>query len=285
MHKRIIFCLFLLVIQSKIHPLTDEEREKLRAELIVKQTLSNIYSLEQQILLLKEGAFGVPDLLREIEKLQKELGEEKENLKEKKGLDIQAAETQQMEILTQMNEAATQIYAKAKPTGEKNLYADVNRLLSEVYDNDMVKDRMKKIIGYTREISQIIEKQLEKIKILGDKINGMTPEEQKGTQGLKNQLLEAKAQLGQLLLSLPKDEDKEPKEIPRYEKIETKIFSLQDAIQGKLSDLPQSSQDTIRRIQNSINRLTLMLEYLRDPDKIKVTTPEEVVGLQPIGTQ
>jgi len=284
-HALIIFLMApLLLFIPKNFAYEPSALEKLQALLIIKQIQSIIYVLEQQIIKTQNYAANVSKAGGLRDKLKK-AQEEIDKLKDDKELfrdqeTIKDLEDRIITLRIQLNELAVYVYAKAVPEKGKyrgqNLYKIVDQMVKDIRNDTKIREKREKIIKLQQELTDDMREKVNTVQQLGLDVDQITKPEQAQLAGIKASLSTVEQQLNKKINEVKVDKKLDPLLRKRYD--------IQENMEKEVAKLNPARRNKIRLYENAVNTLDLMLEYIRNPDKIIKTTEEEVAGLVEVRT-
>ncbi len=223
-------------------------------------------ALNQEIDRLQNEAVGVPTLKEDLAALEQKLA----TVKAKLG--VSPIEQQIANLNDQLDQYAQQLF-KAAQLDNNYLYYTLNEKITDLLSDPRIVRKIQQIIGIKQEIAEIMTETLGNIKTLGNQINALTREDQKAMAALRIQKINLEKQRDAILNSTQAEEQIEP--------ITQKISDIQYKIDQLLA--LRFTEDRINLIESYKNRMRqyqLMLDFLRDPDLIPLTTEEKVIAIE-----
>src|SRR5439155_13115879 len=208
----------------------------------------------------------IKDLLVKIDAKQKEINTLKERAK------ITPLEDQLQAIKSQIDTIATQIYAASISRGE-SLYMPISKYIKDITDNPIIKRNMLEIFERLQEIKKQMGNAKERIRSIGKQIAILTRPQKLLIKQKKAEMLPVQVEIDKILLK----EDINNK----LEALNQDIREYKNQIERASAELTEEDKDQIEKFKNVKSRYELMLEFLRDPDKIQTITDEELIGLTP----
>ena len=265
--------------------------EKLQALLIIKQIQSIIYVLEQQITKTQDYATNVSKAGGLRDKLKK-AQEEIDKLKNDKDLfkdqeTIKDLEDRIITLRIQLNELAVHVYAKAVPEKGKykgqNLYKIVDQKVKDIRNDTNIREQRENIVKLQRKLADDMREKVDVVQRLGLEIKDVIKPKEKAEASLQVQLAGIKASLSTVEQQLNK-KITEVKVDKKLDPLLRKRHDIRENMEKEVAKLSTARRNKIRLYENAVNALDLMLEYIRNPDKIIRTTEEEVAGLVEVRT-
>jgi hypothetical protein len=223
-------------------------------------------ALRQEIDQLQNEAVGVPTLKEDLVLQQQKLA----SLKAKLGI---SPIEEQIEALQDQFDQYAQQFFKSAQSDNSYLYYSLNAKVTDLVSDPRIVQRIRQILQIKQEIAQIMIAALNEIKSLGNQINGLTREDQKEMSALRIQKINLEKQRDAILNSASAQEQIEP--------ITRKINDLQSQINQLLA--LRFTEDRINLIESYKNRMRqyqLMLDFLRNPASIPLTTEEKVIAIE-----
>lgn len=224
---------------------------------------SAISALKNQIEQLESEAVGVPTLKEQLDATNRQL------LAVKNKLGLAALEAQTSTLKNQFDTFAQRFFKTAQ-TADTFLYFTLNEKITDLLDNPDIKRKLYAIIRLKQEIGEIMGNVLNEIKQLGSQINTMTQNDQRGLSALKRQLTMAE---NQFELGLSSDEARQ-----KIGPLEQKVREVNEKIDYLLAlRFTEDKLMLIERYKNRMRQYQIILDYLRDPSLIPLTTQEQVI--------
>jgi len=222
-----------------------------------------IAGLEHEINRLESEAVGVPTLKEKLGQQNQELA----NIKNSLG--ISYLEAQQQSLKGQFDGFAQRFFETAQIDGIF-LYNSVSEKIALVINDPEVLQKIRTITRLKREVRDRLTTVVGEVNELGQQINIMTRDNQRGLNTIKSQLAMIQQQLSIKLLSQEAHRQMDP--------VVEKISDTQQKIDGLLS--LRFTDDRLNLIQiyrNRIQQYQLLLDYLRDPSVIPLTTEDKIL--------
>lgn len=226
---------------------------------------SAIAALDTEINRLEAEAVGVPTLKDDLAEAKAQLAQAKNNL------GIGALEAQQNSLKQQFDGFAQRFF-KDTQIEDTFLYYSLNERITDILNDPEIKRKLRAIVNLKREIGERITKALKDINTLGQQINLMTRNDQRGLLAIKTQLAFIQQQLSVKMLS-----DLAQAQMNPYEQ---KITAIQGKIDRQLAlHFTDDRLNLIRQYKNRMRQYELLLEYLRDPSIIPLTTEDKILAV------
>lgn len=268
-----LFGLLLMASPSKAGELTQpgtlnqggEFRPYRPAIVLMGGIKSAIAALESEITRLESEAVGVPSLKEDLGDAKAKLAQVKNNL------GISGLEAQQNALMGQFDGFAQRFF-KDTQIEDTFLYYTLNEKFTDILNDPLIKRKLQDIVRLKREIGERISKALKEINELGQQINLMTRNDQRGLNGIKTQLAFIQQQLSIKLLSETTQAQMSP--------FEQKINALQGKIDEQLAlHFTDDRLNLIRQYKHRMRQYELLLDYLRDPSIIPLTTEDKIIAV------
>lgn len=226
---------------------------------------SAIAALDSEITRLESEAVGVPSLKEDLGDAKAKLAQVKNNL------GITGLEAQQNALMGQFDGFAQRFF-KDTQIEDTFLYYTLNEKFTDILNDPLIKRKLQDIVRLKREIGERISKALKEINELGQQINLMTRNDQRGLNGIKTQLAFIQQQLSIKLLSETTQAQMSP--------FEQKINALQGKIDEQLAlHFTDDRLNLIRQYKHRMRQYELLLDYLRDPSIIPLTTEDKIIAV------
>lgn len=226
---------------------------------------SAIAALDSEINRLESEAVGVPSLKDDLADARAKLAQAKN------GLGITALEGQQAALKEQFDGFAQRFF-KSSQIENTFLYYSLNERITDILNDPEIKRKLDAIIRLKREIGERITKAIKDINEIGQQINLMTRDDQRGLNAIKTQLAFIQQQLSMKLLSEVAQQQINP--------IQQKITAIQSKIDEQLAlHFTDDRLNLIRQYRNRMRQYELLLDYLRDPSIIPLTTEDKIIAI------
>jgi len=226
---------------------------------------SAIAALDSEINRLEGEAVGVPSLKEDLSDAKAKLAQAKNSL------GISPLEAQQNSLKGQFDGFAQRFF-KDTQIEDTFLYYSLNGQITDILNDPEIKRKLQEIVRLKREIGERITKALKDINELGQQINLMTRNDQRGLNGIKTQLSFIQQQLSVKLLSETTQAQINP--------LEQKISAIQTKIDEQLAlHFTDDRLNLIRQYKNRMRQYELLLDYLRDPSIIPLTTEDKIIAV------
>lgn len=237
-----------------------EEIRRLRAAMIISSIESAVTALERQARHIENPPF---------DKTQEQLGKEKEIKKIEESEGIIKLEKALRTINKRINEKAVDIYAAAPKE-----FRDLNRQIKTIHDNEKVKTLMIELLKIKTQIADEVRKQqeaIDKIRTAGTEIDNKTKKEQGKMYQERDELLSLQQSIGIKRRTLPEEKFKE------VEKLRLEVSQIKRAVTNDIADrLQEREKLQVGQLKNAVKRLQIILNFIKDPNKIKNVSVEEI---------
>ncbi len=241
------------------------------ARYIISNIQRSIQSYEQEIENIKRQA-RIFDIKKDMAKVQKEIDdfEKKYKIPDKK-YKIPDIKTRKLTAEIQRDIQAINVYSSAV-TQAGNLFAELNSVIYEIYNDPGVKIKLNKILQLQREVKDRIRKKVDEMQKVGRDIDQVTIDAQKQLKTTLAALLPVEQELKLIYLSPEVDEKIKP--------LKNEMIELQEKMNKAIDRLPTSLKNQIERLKNAIRRLEIVLEYIRNPELIQAASEDQVLGIE-----
>lgn len=242
----------------------DEFRPYRPAIVAIGGTKSAIAALQNEIDKLESEAVGVPSLKEELAQAKAQLAGVKNNL------GISYLEQQQAALKAQFDGFAQRFFKTAQ-VDDNFMYYLLNGKISDLQSNPEITRKLNKILQLKREIAEQLKEGIKDIVELGQQINLMTADDQRGLATIKTQL----ASIQQRITVQSLSENARSQLEPLQQKINLIQQKINDLLALRFTD---DRLNMIARYKNRMRQYQLLLEYLRDPAIIPLTTEEQILA-------
>lgn len=261
--SQLFACALFLVATHSVY--ADEFRPYRPAVVLIGGIKSAMAALESEIAQLESEAVGVPSLKGDLAQAKQQLAAVKN------GLGISPLESQQAALQEQFDGFAQRFFKTAQ-VDETFMYYALNEKITNIINDPEIKRKLDTIIRLKREIADRITSAVHDINDLGQQINIMTRNDQRGLSAIKTQLAMIQQQLTVRLLSDEAHRQMDP--------ILHTIGDLERRINDLLAlRLSEGRLNLIEQYKNRMRQYQLLLEYLRDPSIIPLTTEDKILAI------
>lgn len=211
---------------------------------------------QQSINEILSNISGVPDILKQIDKKQQEVNAIKQKNK------ISEIENQISFLKTTIYNIAGDVFTNSiDPQDGRNLFAKINALVFKLNQDNVIQEKMKRMRSFEQGLVDSVQGQVAAIRNFAKTIKANTKPEQLKTEGLLSQLYAQKALL------------KPDKNLAEMEQTKKQKENKVKEIISQMSDI--NSQ--VRRYNDSMAKLQLLLDFIRSPKEAAQATPKEIL--------
>jgi len=265
-----IFCLYIFIITA-ITPRSStgllqcfklsnaQERQGCQTIILVKQTIDQ---LEKRI----DDIKGKTSNAQKIMKTIKEKNQEIRLIKEK--FEIAPLEIQKKLLEEEQEKIGYKIYGIAAES-----YRELDKLYAQITKNREIKEIIREIHRLEQEAQKKIQSTVKEIQQIGRRIVQQTkPIQSELNEFKRKKLIPVEQKLITRLLE--KDVDQE------LDKVKIQIAELKEALTKELSiALTPLDHTQIAQLENTVERLKIMLKSINNPEKLLDLTGKEIFGL------
>lgn len=234
---------------------------------VISQIRDSVYNLKQAALQITQQV-NAHDILANIKKLNSMVKTAKDNA------GITQAEGQLNPAQDALDQAIAALYTKAIDQQAVSLYHKIYRVLQEIFDDPIIKEKSNMILGLQQEMAQriitnpnTINHWTKQIQNAGQKISRLAANQEKAVDQVITQGQSAKAQLATARMnSTP------------LALLEQQLYQKKIALQKAHNNLPTSVKIQIKQLQDTIQKSNFLLQYIQDPRKAAAASPETLIA-------
>lgn len=273
-----IFFFFIIVpftVQMILKPLyalslpqnPQQRKDVLTARAVIRGIKAAIENSDKEIQSREARSAEIKDLFVRISATQKEIQSIKDSTR------ISPLEAQIDAIKANIDIIATQIYAASVVQGQ-SLYLPISRYIKSLTENSIIKKDLLEIFDRLQDIRRQMGNAKSAIREIGKQISIAARPQKLLIKQEKSKILPIQMEIDKILLR----EDINN----RLETLNQAIIEYQNQIEQAIPGLTEEDKNQIERYKNVKARYQLILEFLRDPDKIQTITDEQLIGLEPL---
>jgi predicted nucleic acid-binding Zn-ribbon protein len=264
----VIFKIVLMPLYAQVVD-PQKKRAELQARAVLKGVKNAILAAEKEIIRIESRESTIQDLLAKIKEAENEIQRIKDQNK------ITPLETQIEAHKIIIDQIAQQIFANSIAAGtNESLYLPISKYIKDITDNPIIKRRLLEIFEAIQEIKNQMGNAKQRIRETGRQISSITRPQKLLIKQEQAKMLPIQEEIDKIRLR----EDINN----RLETLYQRIREYKNQIENEQDELTEEDKDQIEKFQNVKRRYELILEFLRDPDKIQTITDEELIGLTPV---
>lgn len=235
------------------------ERQGCQAIILAQQTIDQF---QKKIESIKGTTAAAQKIIKNIEEKKQEM----QLIKRKHG--IESLEIQKKALKEKQNKISYKIYGQAV-----ELYKELDRLYAQITTNNRVRQLIKEIQRLEQEVENSIKNTIREIQQTGTKIVQQTRATQNELNRFKrNELIPLEEKLTTRLLAGEVDQE--------LDKVKIEIIELNAQLAQELSaSLTEQNYAQIAQLQNTIERLQIMLKSINDPEELLKFDKKEITNL------
>jgi len=235
------------------------ERQGCQAIILAQQTIDQ---LQKKIESIKGTTAAAQKIIKNIEEKKQEM----QLIKRKYG--IESLEIQKKALKEKQNKISYKIYGQAV-----ELYKELDRLYAQITTNNRVRQLIKEVQRLEQEVENSIKNTIREIQQTGTKIVQQTRATQNELNQFKrNELIPLEEKLTTRLLAGEVDQE--------LDKVKIEIIELNAQLAQELSaSLTEQNYAQIAQLQNTIERLQIMLKSINDPEELLKFDKKEITNL------
>lgn len=233
---------------------------------VVLQIQDSIYNLKQAVAQISQRVASSNPILTNINKLKGMI----------KTANDQAGITQAQTSLKAAQDALDQsiasLFNHAFDQQGVSLYRKIYGVLQELFNDSVIKEKtntvsqlqLEMVLRMTNNPNAI--NRTKQIQDSGQKISQQAATQLKAIDQIRAQGQQIKSQLDIALMNNP-----------QIAALEQKIHQKNIALQQAINELPNSVKMQIKQHQNTMQKSNFILQYIQDPRKAAITTPETII--------